>query len=126
MACLLAVLLFSLRSIVKPEAWNDKWLKFSCIMLNVGLAGMVFLSLLPAGFFQIKEASEESGSRHPRGGARPTETAPPPRWNPSPRRAPRSPSQAAYDMGSLAGEIVRRQLSASGGVGNSARPEDLV
>lgn len=52
----IAVLLYSLRSIVKPEAWNDKWLKFSCIMLNIGLAGMVFLSLLPVGFLQIKEA----------------------------------------------------------------------
>jgi nitric oxide reductase subunit B len=52
----IAVLLYSLRSIVKPEAWNDKWLKFSCIMLNIGLAGMVFISLLPVGFLQIKEA----------------------------------------------------------------------
>jgi nitric oxide reductase subunit B len=51
-----AVLLYSLRNIVKPEAWNDKWIKFSCIMLNAGLAGMVFLSLLPIGFLQIKEA----------------------------------------------------------------------
>lgn len=52
----IAVLLYSLRNIVKPEAWNDKIIKFSCIMLNVGLAGMVFASLLPAGFLQIKEA----------------------------------------------------------------------
>ncbi|MBT2733359.1 cbb3-type cytochrome c oxidase subunit I [Bacillus sp. ISL-7] len=51
-----AVLLYSLRNIVKPEAWNHKWIKFSCIMLNVGLAVMVFLSLLPVGFIQIKEA----------------------------------------------------------------------
>ncbi|MEH7087117.1 nitric-oxide reductase large subunit [Neobacillus drentensis] len=51
-----AVLLYSLRNIVKPEAWNDKWIKISCILLNVGLAGMVFLSLLPVGFIQIKEA----------------------------------------------------------------------
>ena len=53
-----AVLLYSLRNIVKPEKWNDKWLKFSCIMLNVGLAGMVFVSLLPAGFIQLKVAYE--------------------------------------------------------------------
>ena len=51
-----AVLLYSMRNIVKPEAWNDKWIKFSCIALNVGLAGMVFASLLPAGFLQIKES----------------------------------------------------------------------
>ncbi|MDR6998126.1 cbb3-type cytochrome c oxidase subunit I [Neobacillus niacini] len=52
----IALLLYSLRNIVKPEVWNDKWLKISCIMLNVGLAGMVFFSLLPVGFMQIKEA----------------------------------------------------------------------
>ncbi|WML45052.1 cbb3-type cytochrome c oxidase subunit I [Neobacillus sp. PS3-40] len=52
----IAVLLYSLRSIVKPEAWNDKWIKVSCILLNIGLAGMVFLSLLPIGYMQIKEA----------------------------------------------------------------------
>lgn len=52
----IAVLLYSLRSIVKPEAWNDKWLKFSCLMLNIGLVGMVFLALVPAGFLQIKVA----------------------------------------------------------------------
>ncbi|WP_042457719.1 nitric-oxide reductase large subunit [Neobacillus dielmonensis] len=52
----IAVLLYSLRNIVKPEFWKDKWLKISCILLNVGLAGMVFLSLLPVGFMQIKEA----------------------------------------------------------------------
>ncbi len=52
----IAVLLYSLRNIVKPEKWNDKWLKFSCVMLNVGLAGMVFASLLPVGFLQMKEA----------------------------------------------------------------------
>jgi nitric oxide reductase subunit B len=51
-----SVLLYSLRNIVKPEAWNDKWIKFSCIMLNVGLAGMVFVSLLPTGFLQMKDA----------------------------------------------------------------------
>jgi nitric oxide reductase subunit B len=51
-----AVLLYSLRNIVKPEAWNDKLIKFSCIMLNIGLAGMVFASLLPTGFLQMKDA----------------------------------------------------------------------
>ncbi|MGJ7909426.1 nitric-oxide reductase large subunit [Neobacillus sp. LXY-1] len=51
-----AVLIYTLRNIVKPEAWNDKWIKISCIMLNVGLAGMVFFSLLPVGIMQMKEA----------------------------------------------------------------------
>lgn len=51
-----AVLVYSLRNIVSPEKWSDKWVKFIVIMLNVGLAGMVFLSLLPVGYLQIKEA----------------------------------------------------------------------
>jgi nitric oxide reductase subunit B len=51
-----AVLIYSLRNIVKPEKWSDRWVKFIVIMLNVGLAGMVFLSLLPVGYLQLKEA----------------------------------------------------------------------
>ncbi|PLR79615.1 nitric-oxide reductase large subunit [Bacillus canaveralius] len=51
-----AVLVYSLRNVVKPEKWNDKWVKFSCMMLNIGLAGMVFVSLLPVGVIQMKEA----------------------------------------------------------------------
>ena len=63
----IAVLLYSLRNIVKPEAWNDKWLKFSCWMLNIGLAGMVLITLLPVGVLQIKEAFEHGywASRSP-------------------------------------------------------------
>ncbi|WP_071394549.1 nitric-oxide reductase large subunit [Bacillus tuaregi] len=52
----IALLLYSLRNIVKPEKWNEKWVKISCILLNVGLAGMVFASLLPVGFMQLKAA----------------------------------------------------------------------
>ncbi|MBT2694216.1 cbb3-type cytochrome c oxidase subunit I [Bacillus sp. ISL-55] len=51
-----AVLVYSLRNIVNPEKWSDRWVKFIVIMLNVGLAGMVFLSLLPVGYLQLKEA----------------------------------------------------------------------
>ncbi|HAQ07390.1 MAG TPA: nitric-oxide reductase large subunit [Bacillus bacterium] len=51
-----AVLVYSLRNITKPEKWSDKWVKFIVIMLNVGLAGMVFASLLPVGYLQLKEA----------------------------------------------------------------------
>jgi nitric oxide reductase subunit B len=51
-----AVLIYSLRNIVNPEKWSDRWVKFIVIMLNVGLAGMVFLSLLPVGYLQLKEA----------------------------------------------------------------------
>lgn len=55
----IAVWLYTLRNIVKPRAWNDKWLKIACLTLNVGLFGMVFISLLPVGFLQLKKAFEE-------------------------------------------------------------------
>lgn len=63
----ISLLLFSLRNVVKPEAWNDKLLKFICWMLNIGLAGMVFISLLPIGFVQLKLAYDKGywASRDP-------------------------------------------------------------
>jgi nitric oxide reductase subunit B len=52
----IAVLIYSLRNVVKPEKWNDTWLKWSFWLLNIGLFGMVFVSLTPIGFIQLKEA----------------------------------------------------------------------
>jgi nitric oxide reductase subunit B len=54
-----AVLLFTLRNIVKPEAWNDKLLKISCWGLNIGLLGMIVVTLLPVGFMQLKVGFEQ-------------------------------------------------------------------
>ncbi|ASB89078.1 nitric-oxide reductase large subunit [Bacillus sonorensis] len=55
----IAVWLYSLRNIVKPQFWNDKLLKIACWGLNIGLFGMVFMSLLPIGFIQLKKAFED-------------------------------------------------------------------
>ncbi|MDA7027939.1 nitric-oxide reductase large subunit [Bacillus sp. CLL-7-23] len=55
----IAVWLYSLRNIVKPKFWNDKILKIVCWSLNIGLFGMVFMSLLPIGFIQLKKAFED-------------------------------------------------------------------
>jgi nitric oxide reductase subunit B len=55
----IALLLFSLRNIVEPKAWSDKLLKWVCWLLNIGLAGMVFISLLPIGFIQLKMAYDQ-------------------------------------------------------------------
>lgn len=52
----IAVLVYSLRNVVTPEKWNDTWLKWSFWLLNIGLFGMVFVSLTPIGFIQLKEA----------------------------------------------------------------------
>ena len=52
----IAVLIYSLRNVVKPEKWNDTWLKWAFWTLNIGLLGMVFINLTPIGFIQLKEA----------------------------------------------------------------------
>jgi nitric oxide reductase subunit B len=63
----IALLLYALRNVVNPKAWNDKLLKFICWMLNIGLAGMVFITLLPIGFVQLKLAYDKGywASRDP-------------------------------------------------------------
>jgi nitric oxide reductase subunit B len=63
----ISLLLFALRNIVNPKVWNDRLLKFVCWMLNIGLAGMVFITLLPIGFIQLKQAYEQGywASRDP-------------------------------------------------------------
>lgn len=55
----IAVLLYSLRNIVKPEVWSDKLLRLSCWGLNIGLAGMILVTLLPVGFIQLKTGFSE-------------------------------------------------------------------
>ena len=55
----IALMLFSLRSIVRPEAWSDRLLQVAFWGLNVGLFTMMFGSLLPAGIYQLHEAVEK-------------------------------------------------------------------
>ncbi|MHB0938614.1 MAG: nitric-oxide reductase large subunit [Armatimonadota bacterium] len=52
----LALITFSLRGIVKPEAWKEKWLKIGFWGLNIGLMGMILITLAPVGFMQLKES----------------------------------------------------------------------
>jgi nitric oxide reductase subunit B len=52
----IALMLFSMRSIVRPEAWSDRLLKLAFWGLNLGLFLMMFASLLPAGIYQLNEA----------------------------------------------------------------------
>ena len=56
----IAVLLYTLRNLVKPKAWNDRLLKIACWGLNIGLAGMILITLLPVGILQLAE-SYQSG-----------------------------------------------------------------
>lgn len=50
------IMLFTMRNLVKPEAWSERLEKFSVWALNLGLAGMVIITLLPVGFLQLKKA----------------------------------------------------------------------
>jgi nitric oxide reductase subunit B len=49
-------MLFSLRHVLHPAAWSDRLLKVAFWGLNLGLAGMIALSLVPSGFYQFLEA----------------------------------------------------------------------
>jgi nitric oxide reductase subunit B len=52
----IALMLFSVRHIVRKEAWSDGLLKGAFWGLNVGLASMMAFSLIPSGFYQFLEA----------------------------------------------------------------------
>jgi nitric oxide reductase subunit B len=45
--------LFALRYIIKPEKWPERLAKISFWSLNIGLAWMVFATLLPLGILQL-------------------------------------------------------------------------
>ncbi|GAX91384.1 nitric-oxide reductase large subunit [Effusibacillus lacus] len=51
-----AIMLYTMRNLVKPEAWNERLEKFSVWALNIGLAGMIAITLLPMGFLQLKKS----------------------------------------------------------------------
>lgn len=56
-----AIMLFAMRHLTKPEFWTkkvEKWIKWACIVMNIGLAGMTFITLMPMGFLQLKDALE--------------------------------------------------------------------
>jgi nitric oxide reductase subunit B len=55
----IALMLFSMRNIVRTEAWSDRLLAVAFWGLNLGLAGMIVFSLLPAGIYQLLIAVRE-------------------------------------------------------------------
>ncbi|HOI11137.1 MAG TPA: cbb3-type cytochrome c oxidase subunit I, partial [Myxococcota bacterium] len=52
----IALMLFTMRHVVHQKAWSDRLLKIAFWGLNLGLAGMIVFSLVPAGFYQFLEA----------------------------------------------------------------------
>ncbi|MDX9754442.1 MAG: cbb3-type cytochrome c oxidase subunit I [bacterium] len=62
------LMLFALRGIVKPEAWNNTLLKFSFFGMNGGLFMMAIFTLMPVGFMQTWD-SFKNGLWHARSAA---------------------------------------------------------
>ncbi len=54
----IALMLFSVRNIVRKGAWDDRLLKWAFWGLNLGLALMIAVSLAPAGFYQLAKSIE--------------------------------------------------------------------
>jgi nitric oxide reductase subunit B len=52
----LALLVFALRYLVRPEDWSDRMVAFSFWALNLGLAWMVFVNLFPLGVLQLGDS----------------------------------------------------------------------
>jgi nitric oxide reductase subunit B len=55
----IGLLLFVLRDMDRESRWKDKWIKFSFWSINIGLAAMVFISVLPVGFAQTVASVQE-------------------------------------------------------------------
>lgn len=55
----IAALLFCLRYLIQPEAWNHQLIKASFWSINLGLLLMVVLDLFPAGIHQLVTVMEE-------------------------------------------------------------------
>ncbi len=55
----LAALIFSVKILTKPEAWNTRLLRFCFWCFNIGLMLMVILDLFPAGIIQLMAVIEK-------------------------------------------------------------------
>ncbi len=55
----IGLMLFVLRDMNKDVVWKDRWMKFSFWSINIGLAAMVFISVLPIGLAQTVASVQE-------------------------------------------------------------------
>ena len=60
----LGLMLFCMRGLTDPARWNNRLLSVSFWCLNIGLAMMVFLSLLPQGCGRPTRASPATMRTH--------------------------------------------------------------
>ncbi|MGE5648121.1 MAG: nitric-oxide reductase large subunit [Acidobacteriota bacterium] len=52
----IALALYSLRDLVEPRHWKEKWIMVGFWALNIGLVGMIALTLVPVGVMQAVES----------------------------------------------------------------------
>jgi nitric oxide reductase subunit B len=52
----ISLALFSLRNIVDPRYWKERWIMWGFWGLNIGLMGMIVLTLVPIGIMQALES----------------------------------------------------------------------
>jgi nitric oxide reductase subunit B len=55
----IGLMLFVLRDMDKDAVWKDKWIKFAFWSINIGLAAMVLISVLPIGLAQTVASVKE-------------------------------------------------------------------
>ena len=55
----IGLMLFVLRDMNKEVRWKQRWIKFAFWSINIGLAAMVFLSVLPVGLSQTVASVQE-------------------------------------------------------------------
>jgi nitric oxide reductase subunit B len=55
----IGLMLFVLRDMNKDVVWKEKWIKFAFWSINIGLAAMVFISVLPIGLAQTVASVQE-------------------------------------------------------------------
>ncbi|MGH9632458.1 MAG: nitric-oxide reductase large subunit, partial [Bryobacteraceae bacterium] len=54
----IALALFSMRNVVEPKHWKEKWIMIGFWGLNAGLMGMILITLVPVGILQAIESFE--------------------------------------------------------------------
>ncbi len=55
----IGLMLFVLRDMNKEKTWNERWVKFAFWFINIGLAAMVIISVLPVGLAQTVASVQE-------------------------------------------------------------------
>jgi nitric oxide reductase subunit B len=55
----IGLMLFVLRDMNKTDIWKERWIKFAFWSINIGLAAMVLISVLPIGLAQTVASVQE-------------------------------------------------------------------